>query len=1383
MPSFLDDVDWVRVRALAAKLLRLVLIGAASLAALAVVVALVAFIVLQITPVREAIGARVVALLGEGDGLTFEIDGYDGIWPVQLGIEKLTVRDGGTLIAEAHTIDIAWSPWALLSGTVHVRRFDVSQIKLHALPQSDDQTNEPPGPLIPTLPVDVQVDAFDLPQVILAAGIAGDETVTLTTRGHVMLAGGNVQTDLTATRSDGGNFDLAVMANIAPGAGRFEFDLKLVDGVPGVPGLIASITDNKDLAVVTVTAKASGPVDAWNAHVNAQTGQMGVLDVSLAGDRREGEVVDLALTFVPGSALSDLPQPLLVTAAVTHSGEVYSTDSLNIVAGDAGLTGKAMLADPLGTPHLTLSGDAVKLSAVAGVQVPDIIGLVVDLTSDASMTQIDVETLSVEADGLAASFAGRVDLDAGLMSGLAVVETADIAPWAELTEVDAAGALQARADIQTLWFDGRIDGDVTAEFAPTHLPIDGLAEVIGASLVLDGRFASAKDGDGTRIDALSIAPASALFTVEVNGTVSPTRLDVQTDFTAQDLSPFSTLAGTPLTGAASLAATIGGAPDNLSTDAQLALRGAQVGGVALDGTVRAELQLAPGVSGPVAFDGSIAGADATVTAKLTALDGTTSIDDITAALLDMAVTGNASVQPGGAVTADIDGTIQSLAAVGRIVETPLSGAGSFAVKSRPSDRGNRVSVNAALRQVQAGGVNVQQLRLKGAIAPAGDLSAKVTLQRMAVANISAASGVVDVSGKVEQLAIAADLDGLSTFEGQQGTGTLDAKALYDGAASAIVLSTLEGMLARTPVALEAPVTVQLGNGLRIEDLSLALGSGRVVLDVAQRPGAFAATTQAQDVPLGLLIALAGQTSEARGTLSGDLKLTGKGRTGNGSADIVVSPVTLSSLAGGGGASEIPEFTLDADWDGRVATARLTADMPGAEDLFATASLPMTARRSMPYLAPKSRLEAQLKGTLDVGAVWPLVPVDGHLMAGLLKLDLTASGPFSDMVFAGTARMAGGLYEGFETGVVLSPLDVSVETRSGEATVTVSARDGSTGTLMGDGSFDMRDSARDRLRVALDMSSFRILGRDDLTALASGDINVLWARGADGAIEPLTIGGDITVERLEAQIPDQLASDVETIDVTRVSADGEPLDPDAAQAGSDEEAPIELALNVDVPNSAFVRGRGLESEWSGQLEVLGSVTAPDLRGAFQVERGTFDFLGQTFDLAGGRIEFSGGREIDPYLDVKAVYEDDGFKAIVSVSGLSSDPTLVVTSEPVLPQEEILARILFGTSTGQLSALQAVQLADAAATLSGASSGAGVLDTMRRALGVDVLSVGESGVEVGSYVREGVYVGVSQGLDSGSGEVSVEVELTDEVSLESGVGAAGDTDVGVTWERDY
>src|SRR3546814_15681269 len=77
----------------------------------------------------------------------------------------------------------------------------------------------------------------------------------------------------------------------------------------------------------------------------------------------------------------------------------------------------------------------------------------------------------------------------------------------------------------------------------------------------------------------------------------------------------------------------------------------------------------------------------------------------------------------------------------------------------------------------------------------------------------------------------------------------------------------------------------------------------------------------------------------------------------------------------------------------------------------------------------------------------------------------------------------------------------------------------------------------------------------------------------------------------------------------------------------------------------------------------------------------------------------------------------------ISDWSSD----VCSSDLLPQDEVLARILFGKATGELSALEAVQLADSVATLTGVSGGPGVLGEVRSAVGLDRLSVdaGEGG----------------------------------------------------------
>jgi translocation and assembly module TamB len=81
------------------------------------------------------------------------------------------------------------------------------------------------------------------------------------------------------------------------------------------------------------------------------------------------------------------------------------------------------------------------------------------------------------------------------------------------------------------------------------------------------------------------------------------------------------------------------------------------------------------------------------------------------------------------------------------------------------------------------------------------------------------------------------------------------------------------------------------------------------------------------------------------------------------------------------------------------------------------------------------------------------------------------------------------------------------------------------------------------------------------------------------------------------------------------------------------------------------------------------------------------------------------------------------AQVLVGGLTSSPTITLTSTPALPQDEILARVLFNRGVGQITAGEGIQVAQSAATL--ASGGPGVLDRLRGRLGLDRLVFGSAG----------------------------------------------------------
>jgi autotransporter translocation and assembly factor TamB len=129
---------------------------------------------------------------------------------------------------------------------------------------------------------------------------------------------------------------------------------------------------------------------------------------------------------------------------------------------------------------------------------------------------------------------------------------------------------------------------------------------------------------------------------------------------------------------------------------------------------------------------------------------------------------------------------------------------------------------------------------------------------------------------------------------------------------------------------------------------------------------------------------------------------------------------------------------------------------------------------------------------------------------------------------------------------------------------------------------------------------------------------------------------------------------------------------------------------------------------------------------------------------------------------------------------------------MPSDEILAHLLFGRSATNITPFQALRLAQAVNSLRGGGSG-GMFDFMdrtRRLMGVDEFNINQSGgkkgetsASVGKYMRDNVYLEVEQGLGADTGKVSVEIELTPHIAVETDMGAAGQGGVGVNWKWDY
>lgn len=236
------------------------------------------------------------------------------------------------------------------------------------------------------------------------------------------------------------------------------------------------------------------------------------------------------------------------------------------------------------------------------------------------------------------------------------------------------------------------------------------------------------------------------------------------------------------------------------------------------------------------------------------------------------------------------------------------------------------------------------------------------------------------------------------------------------------------------------------------------------------------------------------------------------------------------------------------------------------------------------------------------------------------------------------------------------------------------------------------------------------------------------------------------------------------------------------AGSGAGPRIGLDLDIQSPSKIFIRGRGLDAELGGGIRIGGTSQDVVASGQFDLIRGRFILQGQRFDLSEASIILRGS--FDPYVRLVSTTTVGDTAISVVLEGLVSEPELRFESVPSLPEDEILARLLFGRASTRLSPVQALQLVD---TISGLAGGKTLTSALRKSLGVDdfdltIDETGETQLRVGRYISENVYSDVEIG-SGGDVELRLNLDLTPSLTARGSVSSEGESSIGIFLERDY
>jgi translocation and assembly module TamB len=1282
-----------------------------------------------------------------GEGRTVSINGFAGAFSSRATINSITIADTQGIWLTLEDVVVDWNRSALLRGRVDVQELSATRIDLPRLPVAPE-TELPPaeagGFALPDLPVSITVGQLRADEITLGAPVLG-QAAALTLEASGTLAGGMADVALNAERTDGqrGLFELE---------GSFENDvvtlqLQLDEGEAGIAARLLQLPG---LPPVTLRVASNGPLDAFSTELTLATD---------GAERLAGTVtLQSAATSGPGPSAArrfavDIGGDVTALFAPQYRpffGEEVALRAEGMQGADGALTLDAL---DLQTEALNLSGSAA-------------------LNSDNWPTRLDITGRVAHADGepvlLPLSGAETTVREAQLQVAF---DADDGDRWSAAFEVAGLARPDVAISQTRLTANGTLQGKVNAIGAVSAvldlvaegiaLPDDGLQQAVGSRI--DGALTiDFTEGQPLRLSGLDLAGEDYALTGEavLSGLEDALNTGFDLMVSARDLSRFSAISGQALQG-----------------EAKLALEGEADAGGSFDVNVAGDVT---GLSTGIAqADAMLAGRTTLALAATRDTEGTR-IRGLDLRNPQLSLTGQAQL-----ATESSDVQFNAMLNEAGLVLDTLEGPLTVDGRALQDAQGWRVDVDAA-------GPYQATAALEGlATGPDAALTFDIDIPDIAPV-VPGYSGAVELDGRVDQspdgwlvetvlagpYGLDADVAGRVT--GQNAPDVRFVASLPDVKPFA---PQFTGAVRVTGTAVQRGETLTLDTELSGPyGLDATVGADMTGADITARYDARLPNMRPLAPQFNGPLAVTGTALRRGEVISVETDLDGPyGLTANVAGDVAgpAPAITLSANLPNV-APLVPGFSGPLNVNG-------TARQDGQNWFIDTAvgGPAGTTADIVGRVGTDSTLGLSVAGSAPLALANPFIAPRN--IQGQTQFDLRIEGPPALGSVSGRITATDGRLTAPNLRVALTDIGAQIGLSGGRADLALQAAVSSGGTLAVRGPITLTGDIPAELGI--DLSNVTITDPALYETLLDGRVTV---------IGPLTggarIAGRIDVGPTTVSVPSSgLGGFTIVPQIAHIGA-SQAVRATQSRAGLDEKTeaadnggggrPYPLDLLISAPSRIFVRGRGLDAELGGQLQLTGTTDNIISSGRFELIRGRLDILEKRFQLDEGSVQLQGN--FDPFLRFVATTPTSAGSASVIIEGPASAPEVTFSSTPEAPQDEVLAQIFFGRDVSQLSAFQALQLANAVATLAG-NGGEGIVSRLRRGFDLDDLDVttdteGNTAVRAGKYLSDNVYTDVEVGGADGA-EVSINVDLTPSITARGSATASGETAIGIFFERDY
>ncbi len=1319
-----------------------------------------------------------------------EVRGLKGDLWTSFTVTRLAIADRRGVWLQAHDVSMRWRWPELLERRVHVEALAAGEVVVLRAPALGPPEANGPTP-VSLLVDDVRLRLITAPAFSLARGdfdLTGDlaldrrgpgrgrlQLASRTHAGDFLTARFNVRkasaffVEVRGREASGGAiagmaglapdqpFTLLLQAGGTPAGGRFQLLARSGGSIPaaaagawttsgGAGRARIELADSRLLAPYQAMV---GPVASFNLSCRRMSGELYALAFDLAGDNLRLA----AQGSVEANRITTGPTGLALDLAIANASRIFPQASIGPTFAHLGLGGGVdhwVVVGRASANRLSLGGYslarvdgpirlegengevAFNLAAVgAGGAGRNVAAALLGARPRASAQgtqfadgRLLVRALSVVGPGLNVNASGERGLFGGLgLKGQARIGNLDFAHAGAKGAISATWqASQSRSDSPwTFAFDARGD-----RFAAGFAEADRL---LGASPRLTARG----EAQGGGLALAQVRLEGAALTLDANGRVG-WRGDVglKLDWNAHgpfDVGPLE-IAGAAA-GTGEVTGTLGAPRADLTAD---------LASIAAPGLTLTKAHVTAGFGGA----GSENGGRITLAADSSYGPAKAASDfHLAAGGVDLS---GLALDAGG---------LSASGALGLRARAPSSADLSFAVRPGAFVTAGHAS-GKALIEDRAGALSAN-LTLAG-----NDLVLRDSGESVRTIKVSAA-------GPLDDLPYQLSAEGGDAWRPWRvgGSGRFARRP-----GGSILSLAAQGRIGRTNLSTLAPAEIAFNHdGIDGKARLSVGGDGAADIAIRETGGELAAKATLGHVNLALLDA------DFTGRLDADLSLAGRGPTLTGRLS--------GRLADFGERDEPGAAPMHGAIKIGLASGAVTLDasLADARGLTATSQLTLPAEASAaPFRIALDRhrpIAGRFAMTGEIGPLWTLLMGADRSLTGQANVSATLAGTLADPRAVGAARLENGAFDDAQTGLRMSHIALAAQLADNAVDVTAfSAADGASGQMTGSGRVSL---ARDGVSsFRLQLRNFRLIDNETAKAEASGEATI--NRAADGRVR---LAGALTIDHALISPNPPVPNGVVPMDVVEV---GRASDRSSPVGGASVGAPSPVALDVAfrAQRGLFVKGRGLNVELSLDAHVNGTTADPVLSGTARIVRGDYDFAGKRFEFDDRGLVRLGSTADTIRLDLTATREDPSLTAVIKISGTAAKPKITLTSSPALPTDEVLSQVLFGASAARLSGLEAAQLASA---LSGLAGGGGfdVIGGLGKLAHLDTLAFGQTAtagptISGGKYLKDNVYIELTGGNRDGSA-AQVEWRARKHLSIISRLGGQGDSQLSVSWRRDF